>query len=109
MESVQYIHDHYDQPLWLEDLCARTMMSRTNFADDSRSDRLDLQPVLGQLSDTDGHATLTEPELTVTDVCFKVGFNELPYFCRTFKKYTGTTPAYYKRTLLKPWINTPVR
>lgn len=102
LESVQYIHDHYDQPLWLEDLCARTMMSRTNFCRRFKEvTGWTFSQYLANYRIRMAMRLLTEPELTVTEVCFKVGFNELPYFCRTFKKYTGTTPAYYKKNAFK--------
>lgn len=102
LESVQYIHDHYDQPLWLEDLCAMTMMSRTSFCRRFKEvTGWTFSQYLANYRIRMAMRLLTEPELTVTDVCFKVGFNELPYFCRIFKKYTGTTPAYYKKNAFK--------
>ena len=102
LESVQYIHDHFDQPLWLEDLCARTMMSRTSFCRRFKEvTGWTFSQYLANYRIRMAMRLLTEPELTVTDVCFKVGFNELPYFCRIFKKYTGTTPAYYKKNAFK--------
>ncbi|MFD0619711.1 helix-turn-helix domain-containing protein [Paenibacillus sp. GCM10027629] len=44
---------------------------------------------------------LKQPELTVTDVCYSAGFNDLPYFCRIFKKYTGLSPAYYRKQAIQ--------
>ncbi|MEJ9217836.1 helix-turn-helix domain-containing protein [Paenibacillus glucanolyticus] len=102
LESVQYIHDHYDQPLWLEELCARTMMSRTSFCRRFKEvTGRTFSQYLANYRIRMAMRLLTEPELTITDVCFKVGFNELSYFCRIFKKYTGTTPAYYKKNAFK--------
>ena len=34
---------------------------------------------------------------SVTDSAFDSGFNDLSYFCRTFKKYKNTTPNKYKK------------
>lgn len=34
---------------------------------------------------------------SVTDVAFRVGFNNVTYFNRTFKRYTGMTPLAYLR------------
>ena len=33
----------------------------------------------------------------VTDICFRVGFNDLSHFIRTFRKTVGTTPTDYRR------------
>ncbi|MGG1879908.1 AraC family transcriptional regulator [Paenibacillus cisolokensis] len=96
--AIQFIHQHYDQPLRLEELCSMTMMSRTNFCRHFKeiTGRTFSQYVASYRIRM-AMKLLAQPELTVTDVCYKVGFNELPYFCRIFKKYTGTTPAYYKK------------
>lgn len=98
LASIQYIHQHYDQPLSLQELCSITMMSRTNFCRHFKgiTGRTFSQYVANYRIRM-AMKLLALPDLTVTDVCYKVGFNELPYFCRIFKKYTGTTPAYYKR------------
>ncbi|GAB6928522.1 hypothetical protein JCM10914A_25050 [Paenibacillus sp. JCM 10914] len=103
LESIRYIHDHYDQPLRLDDLCARTMMSRTNFCRQFKemTGRTFSQYVANYRIRM-SMRLLSEPDMTVTEVCYKVGFNELPYFCRIFKKYTGTTPAYYKKNAFTP-------
>ncbi|ANY73185.1 AraC family transcriptional regulator [Paenibacillus ihbetae] len=98
MESIEFIHNHYDKPLSLQELCAVTMMSRTNFCRHFKevTGRTFSQYVTNYRIRM-AMRLLAQPELTVTEVCYKVGFNELPYFCRVFKKYTGTTPAYYKK------------
>jgi AraC-like DNA-binding protein len=33
----------------------------------------------------------------VTDICFRIGFNDLSHFIRTFRKITGTTPLDFRR------------
>ena len=43
---------------------------------------------------------LAEPGLSVTDVCFEVGFESLGSFCSLFKAMVGWTPSAYRaRTL----------
>ena len=39
---------------------------------------------------------LSQPELSVKEVGFKVGFNNLQSFFRVFKKHTGMTPLQYR-------------
>lgn len=35
---------------------------------------------------------LTHTDRPVSQICYECGFNDVPYFCRTFKKHTGSTP-----------------
>ena len=38
-------------------------------------------------------------DLSITDIAFSCGFNDLSYFIKTFKKITGITPRKYKEQL----------
>ncbi|MFF2480823.1 AraC family transcriptional regulator [Paenibacillus sp. NPDC058071] len=40
---------------------------------------------------------LLEPELSVTEVGFRLGFKHLAHFSRLFKQYTGVSPEQFKR------------
>jgi AraC-like DNA-binding protein len=40
---------------------------------------------------------LRNPLTTVTDVCFRTGFNNTAYFQKLFKQYEGVTPGLYKK------------
>ena len=40
---------------------------------------------------------LTTTELSVTEVAFKVGFNDCSYFCKVFKKGIGSSPLCYRK------------
>ena len=42
---------------------------------------------------------LKHPSAAVTDVCFAVGYTDLSYFTRTFRRYIGTSPSVYKNQL----------
>ena len=37
---------------------------------------------------------------SITQTAFDCGFNDLSYFCKTFKKYKGITPGEYKKRVL---------
>ncbi|WP_240420804.1 helix-turn-helix domain-containing protein [Paenibacillus periandrae] len=40
-----------------------------------------------------------DPNVSVTDVCFRVGFKHLAHFSRVFKELVGVTPVQYKKLL----------
>ena len=37
---------------------------------------------------------------SITDVCFSIGFNDVSYFNRTFKKIEGISPSCFKKRLI---------
>lgn len=42
---------------------------------------------------------LQDPKRTINEVAFLIGFAEVPAFHRAFKRWTGITPAEYKRSM----------
>jgi AraC-like DNA-binding protein len=38
-----------------------------------------------------------DPKASVTDVAFAVGFNDLSYFARVFRRFTGVSPSFYRQ------------
>ncbi len=40
---------------------------------------------------------LLNTETSITDITYNVGFNDLSYFIKSFKKYKGITPAKYRK------------
>ncbi len=39
---------------------------------------------------------LLKTDMTISDICYEVGFSSLSYFNRVFKKYKQHSPSYYK-------------
>jgi signal transduction histidine kinase/ligand-binding sensor domain-containing protein/DNA-binding response OmpR family regulator len=42
------------------------------------------------------HEFLAERDLSIKEVCFRTGFNNLSYFVKCFREYFGITPANYR-------------
>lgn len=40
---------------------------------------------------------LETTDMTVSECCYQCGYNDLPYFSRTFKAITGLTPSQYRQ------------
>ena len=38
---------------------------------------------------------LASPDLTITEIAYRCGFNDSSYFVKTFRKYMGITPRAY--------------
>ena len=48
---------------------------------------------------------LVNTDLSVTEVCWELNFEDPSYFCRFFKKHTGDTPLQYRNLHKPPAIN----
>ena len=40
---------------------------------------------------------LRNPDTKITDVCYAIGFNDVSYFTRTFRRYIGITPSEFRQ------------
>lgn len=50
---------------------------------------------------------LTHPNATITRVCFEVGFKEVSYFSRTFRRVLGVSPTEFRKMLAEPPAHAP--
>lgn len=74
----------YSSPCYLSTLFSKVMgVSPMAYVNDLRMDR--------------AVELLCTTEMSVTDICQRVGYRNLPYFCTCFKNRYGMTPAQYRR------------
>jgi AraC-like DNA-binding protein/mannose-6-phosphate isomerase-like protein (cupin superfamily) len=100
---IEYIHTNYHENLKLDTLCSIANLSRSTFCGLFKEwTGKTFNRYVTDLRIFHAIGMLMRPELSVTDVCYSTGFNELSYFCRIFKKYTGISPTYFRKQAVQP-------
>lgn len=94
---VQFIRMNIAHQFHINELCRLACMSLPTFHRSFKKE-YGMSPLEFILQEKIRKAKqlLSNPEITVTDVCYEVGFNSLNYFDRQFKRLEGITPKQYK-------------
>lgn len=96
---LEYIDEHLDENLKVEELAKRCNMSYSNFAKCfkemyGRSCKEHLELLRVEKSDQ----LLISTDMSLSDIAVELGYSDLSHFIRIYKKYKGTTPGK-KRTM----------
>jgi AraC-like DNA-binding protein len=96
--AVQYIREHLHEDISIEDLCQKACLSRPHFFRCFKNE-LGFTPTdfINRSRIERAKQQLRQPGMSITDVCYAVGFNSLSYFNRVFKKITGLSPQQYQK------------
>lgn len=92
----RYISANYMYKITLKDIASVASMSETAFCTFFKQiTRQSFSAFLAQYRIEMAVKLLFESNTTISDICFAVGFNDIPHFNRTFKKLKGYSPKEY--------------
>lgn len=97
---LSFIRESYAQQLSLEDMSKMAEMSPKYFC--SVFKELTGQTPFDYLNSyriERASSKLTGTDISVTEIAYSCGFNDLSYFIKSFKEKTGTTPAKYRKNV----------
>jgi len=97
-----FIEECYDLPIDLEQIAIQASFSRYHFLRLFRS-AFDQTPhqYLVQLRIERAKALLATRDLSITEVCFAVGFQSLGSFSALFHRYAGCPPKEYRARVFR--------
>ena len=95
---MQYIHENYKEKISLEDISNHGMVSKSTVLNLFRR-YLNDTPIhyLLRYRLQEAAKLLATTEKKITVISGETGFENMDYFCKTFKKYYGRTPTEYRR------------
>lgn len=105
---LHHLHAHFNEPVTLAELAKLAGMSRASFA-------IRFQRAVGHapirylinLRLDQAKLLLAESSLTISEISYRVGFEDQGYFTRAFKKQNRTTPTEYRRIKARVRIALP--
>ena len=96
-----YVMAHYVHAIPLDDIAAEAGMNRSAFcAYFRRCKGMTFSQYVTRYRLNTACELLKHSQKQVSEICFMVGFNDLPHFIRVFKKATGMSPARYRKTTI---------
>ncbi len=96
--AISHIHNHFAEPIKIEDLAAIAHMSRRNFFRQFRH-ATGLSPLeyLIRVRLAQGRRDLQHSRRRISEIAFAVGFSDSNYFTRQFRQHYGESPRSYRR------------
>ncbi|RLF32357.1 MAG: hypothetical protein DRN08_06725 [Thermoplasmata archaeon] len=96
--AKRFIEENMEKPLSLAEVSRESGMSRYHFS------RI-FKAYTGMTFKTYHNARridaakklLQKPENRISEVCYAVGYNDLSYFNRVFRRYTGMSPSLFRK------------
>lgn len=97
---IQFTLSQFHRPIELEEVASVANMSSSAFCRFFKlRTRKTYTEFLNEVRINKACNHLAEKDATVFEVCYKVGFNNLSYFNRKFKRITGHTPSTFQKTM----------
>lgn len=100
--SIYYMQKHYTQEITLTDLAKISILSKGYYCTAFKT-LYGLTPFeyLNRYRIKKACNDLIHSEMTVIEIMYSCGINNVSYFNRLFKKYMGLSPTQYKKNLMK--------
>ena len=100
-----YVHCNFKRDISLEAIATHVGINRSSFCIFfKRQTGLTFTHYLTRYRIDQARYLLTHTDYSISQVCYESGFNDVPYFCRTFKKHTGLTPMAMRESQVMPGL-----
>ncbi len=98
---IAYIDANYMNPLTLDEIAKKAGLSRFYFSRMFKQDTgHSFKDYLNIKRMEAAKKILAIPDMNISQACYSVGFNDVSYFARIFKRYEKTNPSAYKRRIM---------
>lgn len=98
LKTIEFIKDHYADEVSLEDVATKLSVTPQYLSKLFKEETgINFKEYLTELRIEASKSLLIKGEMSIKDICFKVGYNDTSYFIRAFKKYEGLTPKDYQK------------
>jgi len=103
---LQYLDEHLDEEIRLEDLSSRLFISPVHFSKKFKQTvGTTFSEFINRKRILKSKELLKGTDSPVQEVAESCGFQSMPYFHRTFKKLVGGTPANYRKNNVETLYN----
>jgi two-component system, response regulator YesN len=98
MKAKEYIDEHFAEAITLEEAAEHVGLSPYYFSKLFK-DRFGITFIdyITEIRMKRAKELMENPDVSIKEVCYTVGYKDPNYFSRVFKKYTGLTPSEYRK------------
>lgn len=101
LDKLQEVHrfmvTHYQEKITLDDAAQYVGMNSSSFCSFFKREKgISFFTALNEYRIKCSCIMLCETSMSIAEICTAVGFNDIPYFNRTFKKFKGVSPSDYR-------------
>lgn len=97
-DALTYIKANYHKNITLEDIAGHCFVNKYYLAHEfTKQVGVSIAKYIINLRLSEAMQLLRETKMSVNEISDKVGFYDISYFCRTFKKNFSLTPLEYRR------------
>ena len=101
--AVNYINEHFSEPVSLEDLAHEASLSPYYFSRSfAKETGMSPHQYLIAVRISSAKYLLSTTDMTVKEVAYKAGFSDESSFCASFRKREGITPTAYRAESAHP-------
>lgn len=105
-DKLQEVHrfmlTHYHEKITLHDAARYVGMNSSSFCSFFKREKgISFFTALNEYRIKCSCMMLRETSMSIAEICTAVGFNDIPYFNRTFKKTMRVSPSYYRSESIK--------
>lgn len=94
---IMHLHTHYHEKVTITTLSRTFHTNRTTLTERFRETTgVSVMTYLARLRIRMASSMLHDTRLPINEVAYRVGFNDVTHFGRTFRKYMGCTPSEYR-------------
>jgi len=95
-----YVKDHFQEPIALEDMAALVSMTVPSFCRYFKKvTKKTFTKFVNEYRLVHASKLLAEQPLSITEICYRSGFNNFSYFNKTFREFTGKSASEYRMEL----------
>ncbi|WP_179215572.1 response regulator [Paenibacillus sp. MY03] len=97
VKAIDYIHRHYRERVTLEDVAEYVSMNKSYFSRLFKQETSEMfHEFLIRTRLEQAQELLLSTDARIGDIATEVGYNDIFYFNRAFKAYTGMSPSEYR-------------